>query len=85
MGFRIKAFIDQKFKKIYSWKKNIFIYKKIQFTYHFDSRKDLQATGKAFSSQKENIQHFETRNFLTFFQFFVSFAILDPIPFDQTQ
>jgi hypothetical protein len=29
----------------------------------------VQATGEALSPQKENIQHFKTRNFLPFFYF----------------
>jgi hypothetical protein len=48
MVFRIRGFDLTKFT---AEKKNIFVYKKIQFSYHFDFIKDLQATGKAFSPQ----------------------------------
>jgi hypothetical protein len=50
------------------------------------SVKDVQASGKASRHQKENIQHFKTTIFFTFF--FIGgpfFANLDPDPADQNQ
>ncbi len=76
------GFDDQKFMKIYRWKKlNFFIYQKLQFTYRYLSlglhkgrlsyRRSLQP------SKEENIQHFKTWNFLIFSIFVGHFAPLD--------
>jgi hypothetical protein len=56
-----------KLKKIYSWKFNFyFLDRKLQFTYSPRYRRSLQPS-------KENIQHFKTRKFCTFFYFCGSF------------
>ncbi len=54
---RIQGIDDQKFEKIYSWKKNLilFFYQKLQFTYPWASLKLEKLT-----PSKGNIQHFKT-------------------------
>ncbi len=58
---RIQGFDDQKFKKIYSWKKVIFFW-----------IKNCPGHRRSLQLSKENIQPFKTWNFLIFFYFCVS-------------
>ncbi len=76
----IQGFDDQKFCKIYSWKKiKCYFDQKLQFTYPSGLQKGRPSYRRSLQPSKENIQHVKIWNFFSLF-YGVIFALLDPDP-----
>ncbi len=67
---RIQGFDDQKFKKIYSWQKNLIL--KIVVYLSQGLHKGRPSYKRSLQPSKENIQHLKTWNIFTFFYFWRS-------------
>ncbi len=76
---RIQGFDDQKFTKIYSWKKICFASKTTIYL-SLGSIKDVQVTKEAFSSQKRTSSTWKHEIYIFFLLLWVIFALLDPDP-----
>ncbi len=82
---RTQGFDDQKLEKIYSWQKIWYCFefdKNIAIYFSLGLHTGCPSYRRSFQPSKENIPHFKTRNFLTFFSIFLwdIFALMDPDP-----